>query len=346
MYRRDCRSTKGWRRAAGFTLVELLVVIAIIGILIALLLPAVQAAREAARRSQCTNNLKQFGLGLHNYHDVQKSFPPRAVFGAANTGNPMAPYHHTWIEAILPYMEQMPLYNSVNHALPVWGSAPQAIIGTRVAVLHCPSDTGPSLPSAAGGSPVPIEYTNYIVPTAWDWNGRSNRVVNMTEGAPVNGSRSDAIFMADNTSRMADITDGTSNTLMVCEVNYAGWYGGTNFTCGTGKPRRAGIEGQLPHAAFVGWDAGGTTCTDLGYQKYNGSGGCSWIGGWDPGYWGPDFLIHVGPKVEWTSPGGAHPGVTLYCSADGSVRSLADSTTYQIYYGLCAMADGWVFSVP
>jgi len=103
-------------RQRGFTLVELLVVIAIIGILIALLLPAVQMAREAARRTQCNNNLKQIGLGFQNYHDTYKVFPQQAMWGGLNTSSalpqPFFPsnglWHHTWITAILPFVEQKP----------------------------------------------------------------------------------------------------------------------------------------------------------------------------------------------------------------------------------------------
>src|SRR5688500_18954736 len=102
------------RRKSGFTLVELLVVIAIIGVLVALLLPAVQAAREAARRTQCVNNLKQLGLGIHNYHDTYKVIPPGALdFGATPTAGPTIP---SWGFAtkILPFIEQGTVYDRLN----------------------------------------------------------------------------------------------------------------------------------------------------------------------------------------------------------------------------------------
>ena len=149
----------------GFTLVELLVVIAIIGILIALLLPAVQAAREAARRSQCTNNLKQIGLALQNYHDTFKTFPPVSIFGQAGP-YPQRAYHHTWCTAILPFMEQQPLYDSVDLRLPAWGASKQAIVGTVVPAFLCPSDLELGMdPSQTHG----IAITNYVASEGYHW---------------------------------------------------------------------------------------------------------------------------------------------------------------------------------
>ena len=113
------------RRKRGFTLIELLVVIAIIAILVALLLPAVQQAREAARRTQCKNNLKQIGLALHNYHDTHGRFPPTQVMVAylgANYTNPV-PRNHTWMSLILPYLEQGNLYSSIRFDLPMFDQA-------------------------------------------------------------------------------------------------------------------------------------------------------------------------------------------------------------------------------
>src|SRR5512135_3856053 len=116
------RATRPARRPSGFTLIELLVVIAIIGVLIALLLPAVQAAREAARRVQCVNNLKQIGLALHNYHDAVGALPMGYaasrpfVDGLTDTTPGWA-----WGAMILPQLEQSALFNAVNFSLPVEG---------------------------------------------------------------------------------------------------------------------------------------------------------------------------------------------------------------------------------
>src|SRR5215218_8288732 len=109
-------SEKQRLRKGGFTLVELLVVIAIIAVLVGLLLPAVQSAREAARRMQCQNNLKQLGLALHNYHDTNSSFPPCMSFDPgvsdiSNTPN----YRANWVIRILPFAEQQNLYNAFDH---------------------------------------------------------------------------------------------------------------------------------------------------------------------------------------------------------------------------------------
>src|SRR3954466_7725000 len=136
----------------GFTLIELLVVIAIIGVLIALLLPAVQAAREAARRAQCVNNSKQLGLALHNYHDVQGGLPPGRIWKNGLNGcgyNFFQGQDTTWFILMLPQFEQQPLANAFNYSLGVGGPlaplplgffANSTVTATKVAVFQCPSD--------------------------------------------------------------------------------------------------------------------------------------------------------------------------------------------------------------
>ncbi len=136
------------RRVRGFTLIELLVVIAIIGVLISLLLPAVQSAREAARRAQCVNNLKQIGLALANYEGVNQMYPPGGMtlvssFATATWGKEAANNGVSWVALILPYIEQSPVYSSINFSLTVNGNSVQTYATawyTRLAVMSCPSD--------------------------------------------------------------------------------------------------------------------------------------------------------------------------------------------------------------
>jgi len=173
------------RSRPAFTLVELLVVIAIIGILIALLLPAVQAAREAARRSQCMNNIKQIGLGLHNYHDTTKSFPPSLMgyggsagcLGAAPSNNCSDTSYMIWSGLILPFVEQAPLYNSltpkgVGMWLPTVSATNWALLcDARIAAYQCPSapeigirfSDGRIPPGIAAPTPTTRYHSNYNV---------------------------------------------------------------------------------------------------------------------------------------------------------------------------------------
>ena len=146
----------------GFTLVELLVVIAIIGILVALLLPAIQAAREAARRTQCNNNLKNIGLGLQNYHDTYKTFPMGAMHTGARTTTTSA-YGPSWQYGILPFMEQQGLYDEVDKTQRVWD---QPIRSTVVKTFLCPSDDGfGEDPSQTHG----IAVTHYVASEGYHW---------------------------------------------------------------------------------------------------------------------------------------------------------------------------------
>jgi len=200
---RRCHPRKLFPRDSSdaFTLVELLVVIAIIGILIALLLPAVQAAREAARRSQCSNNLKQLGLALHNYHDTHKEFPPGTI-GRRADGNAWVETRVPFIRHILPFIEQSgrdELYddNISWHQQPA-ANRPQ-LFGALPTFL-CPSDK----PREGG---LDDHYGNYGL----NW-GPSTFVV------PNRPRSEEAPFAILYGARFGDILDGTSNTLAMMEM--------------------------------------------------------------------------------------------------------------------------------
>ena len=207
---------------SGFTLVELLVVITIIGILIALLLPAVQAAREAARRLQCSNNSKQVGLAMHNYHTAQRCFPPGTIY-IYDSGNAANNYFGLgWSSFILPFMESAQIYNKYDFSAPIWTqyvpySEPTNVeIGAnRIAAYVCPSDPQDELCDVGtrqnGGrilwwkcnvAGVADSYS------AWD------------DGALFDTPIHDGDGMLFNVRavKIRDVTDGTSSTLFVGEV--------------------------------------------------------------------------------------------------------------------------------
>jgi len=200
-------------RRPAFTLVELLVVIAIIGILVALLLPAVQMAREAARAASCKNNLKQLGLALHNYHDVMGQLPCGWI-----ADQPEGVPGWGWSTGLLAQLEQAAVeQNLINRNLPIADPANQAAREHVLPILICPSDAGPQIfsigaddatgPSVDSGTPVfKVAKSNYL--------GVFGTVE--IEDAP---SAGDGVFFHNSRIRFADITDGLSQTFIVGERN-------------------------------------------------------------------------------------------------------------------------------
>ncbi len=196
----------------GFTLVELLVVIAIIGILVALLLPAVQAAREAARRMACINNLSQLGLAMQNYDMAFGTYPPGTINDKGPIKNIPEGYHQNWISQLLPYFEEQVVYNHIDFNVGVYDEKNLPVRQERIALLMCPSQ------AISDGD---VWQTTYA--------GCHNDVE-----APIDTDNT-GVFVLNRAISTKDITDGTSHTLFVGEKfidgeTDLGWMSGTRAT--------------------------------------------------------------------------------------------------------------------
>ena len=310
-------------RRRGFTLVELLVVIAIIGILIAMLLPAVQAAREAARRSQCLNNLKQLAIALHNYHDKQKSFPPSSVWRAGvnpETKN-NASLSENWVILILPELEQQPLYKRFDLTQFITAGANQPARSTVLSVMTCPSDgynRNPFNGSANGG-------TNQM----GDGWARGNYAANAGGGSILNNGMTSGqgwqatsicgVMGANQSLSLAGVTDGSSNTILLGEIR-----AGICAFDGRGVWAMSGGCPSALWAQCVGDDIG-PNCNQL---YADDTLACPAI---QDSVGGPQALAKMGmpcsrddwPNFQQTTRS-QHPGGVLVALCDGSVRFLSD----------------------
>ncbi len=185
------------RRPAGWSLVELLVVIAILAILLSLLLPAVQAARESARKVQCGNRLRQMSLALLQYHDAKRHFP------AAITSQQRL----IWNGAILPFIEQQNLYDRIDPKLPWNVGANAQVCSTFLPIYRCPSSTAPETMTAQGiENRVPCDYLVCASGTDTRESG---------PGILAGGPHSDGVFFIDSRTRLSEVRDGASNTVAV-----------------------------------------------------------------------------------------------------------------------------------
>ncbi|MCA9037949.1 MAG: DUF1559 domain-containing protein [Planctomycetaceae bacterium] len=347
-------------RRRGFTLIELLVVIAIIAILIALLLPAVQQAREAARRTQCKNQLKQLALACHNYHDTYSMFPmstnadgsldPPTPPGNNNNTPPghqinqVARLNHRGWIGVLPFIEQSALFNSINTS-GATGSYNRAghpelagnladpylngnsqYVSKSLSAFLCPSDpgathyTGPSAnyvispQAAANGQYAPLISYDFSVQ-------RYSSQMNLWS---IRGKNTRRMFGMQSNSRIRDVTDGTSNTVMLLEAT---------------REVKNGINQSWGHAKWVGNGidlavSNTNTTSAPGFRKINYWTCCPW--------WGTpnSSTIADGRLRDWGTVGSLHVGGAQAALGDGSVRFLSENADGTVLNNLAFIADG------
>jgi prepilin-type N-terminal cleavage/methylation domain-containing protein/prepilin-type processing-associated H-X9-DG protein len=326
------------RRPRGFTLVELLVVITIIGILVSLLLPAVQSAREAARRAQCSNNIRQLGLALHNYHASRGIFPPSSVWrnssGAfdwtqADAGN--ANLFENWVILILPQLEQTNLAQEFNLAYPTTdtshpnsaGITNSQAVGTNLSIMMCPSDTFNRTQFV--GSTSPSNLVSYLGSTSW---ARGNYGANASEGYMYSGegigptwtqSVYCGVMGANASLRIDDIKDGTSNTILLGELRA----GITSYDTRGIWAMSGGCSALWAHGYIS--DANGPNCNQLLADDpstcsdvWNAVGGGSQLAQLGMACWNGN-----GPNWQQTARSLHTSGVNT-CFADGSVHFISD----------------------
>ena len=345
------------RRA--FTLIELLVVIAIIAILIALLLPGVQQAREAARRTRCRNNLKQLGLALHNYHDVHGVFPAGYYsYGTSDGTGPAwaqidpltwdAAPGWGWGTMLLPYLDQATVSARLDAVNPIWTPAYADAIATKLPVFLCPSTTGgdeafivrddTGFPLTIAGTQVTLGRSHYVAShgqeSCWGECGAAltgeiftDIYTGATTTVTINGDVSkvaDGPFYRNSRTRFRDVIDGTSNTIFLGEhsskLSEKTWVGV--------------VPGAYTHPSFTTPENGPDAAATLTLVHAGPSGGELDITGF-PIIHPVNFpTFHVGQMYS------EHPGGGHICLGDGSVRFLSEFIDLLTFAELSSMGEG------
>ncbi|MFH5804454.1 DUF1559 domain-containing protein [Alienimonas sp. DA493] len=296
-----------FQRRPGFTLIELLVVIAIIAILVSLLLPAVQQAREAARRAQCTNNLKQIGLALHNYHDVHGSLPPGWADWYGVYASPPVQAAHANV-ALLPFLDEPNVEKAYDYDV-AWDHPNNGDLASLMPTVYaCPSTPGAGQPGPDG-----FQTSDYaFVRSASDWYAHEGR--------------EHAMFEINHFKTFRDVKDGLTNTIMQYE---------------SAGRTQSWVHGEQT-AAPAWWDGSHRAWTAC----FNASWFYPAKFALDPNGGEPTVTWFVGSEIinthNWTSPYSFHEGGINVSLGDGSVRFLSENVSVDAINGLTSINGGEV----
>lgn len=346
-------------RRFAFTLVELLVVIAIIGVLVSLTLPAVQAAREAARRMSCSNNLRQIGLASQNYHSAFNRFPSGYVSFATNNGVAPASVNMDpvtwdagpgwgWAAGLLPFAEGTTVTDNLQFDEPIWSPRNAATIAASVPMFLCPSTTGGDEPFVVKdemGNPLLIDgreirvgRSHYVAShgqeSCWGECGSAatgevftNIYTSTTTIVPIDGDAgrvADGPFYRNSRTRFRDVLDGTTNTIFF----------GEHSSALSEKTWAGVVPGAFTHPRFTSPENGPDAAATLTLVHAGPSGGELDITG-SPIIHPMNFpTYHVGQMFS------EHPGGGYVCMGDGSVQFVSNFIDLFLWAELSSMAEG------